>query len=214
MWTLLRHLWVLEWRTKYRVYNSLLYALSTSFIASLVVSRYPGVSVWSGLMWFLMLFNAITACSDAFRNEGERRHIFYRQLSRPEDIFFSRFLFHGLFGLLLVCLQFGLLCFFIGAPSAHWSSMFLHILIGSVSLMGVLSLTSAIAAMSGNNVSMMAVLSFPLLIPVLMIGLEGTLQAGLGDSLGHAWKFAMGNTAMGGLVAALGYLLFPYLWNA
>ncbi len=214
MWTLLQHLWVLEWRTKYRVYNSLLYALSTSFIASLVVSRYPGVSVWSGLMWFLMLFNAITACSDAFRNEGERRHIFYRQLSRPEDIFFSRFLFHGLFGLLLVCLQFGLLCFFIGAPSAHWSSMFLHILIGSVSLMGVLSLTSAIAAMSGNNVSMMAVLSFPLLIPVLMIGLEGTLQAGLGDSLEQAWKFAMGNTAMGGLVAALGYLLFPYLWNA
>ena len=53
-------------------------------------------------MWFLMLFNAITASSDAFRNEGERRHIFYRQLSRPEDIFL-RFLFHGLFGLLLVC---------------------------------------------------------------------------------------------------------------
>ncbi len=165
-------------------------------------------------MWFLMLFNSITACSDAFRNEGERRHIFYRQLSRPEDIFFSRFLFHGLFGLLLVSLQFGLLCFFIGAPSAHWSSMFLHILIGAVSLMGVLSLTSAIAAMSGNNVSMMAVLSFPLLIPVLMIGLEGTLQAGLGDSLQQAWKFALGNTAMGGLVATLGYLLFPYLWNA
>lgn len=91
--------------------------------------------------------------------------------------------------------------------------MFLHILIGSVSLMGVLSLTSAIAAMSGNNVSMMAVLSFPLLIPVLMIGLEGTLQAGLGDSLEQAWKFALGNMAMGGLVAALGYLLFPYLWN-
>ena len=67
--------------------------------------------------------------------------------------------------------------------------------------------------MSGNNISMMAVLSFPLLIPVLMIGLEGTLQAGLGDS-GQAWKFLPWETRPWvGLWLPWATLLFPYLWN-
>ena len=169
----------LEWRERNGLYNTLLYALATSYIASLVVGSQPGVGVWSGLMWFLMLFNSITASSGSFRNEGSNRYTYYFQIARPHDLFISHWIYNLIYGLIVVTIQFLLLVFFIGSPSDEMMPMFIQILMGSIGLMGVLSLTSAIAALSDNNVSLMAILSFPLLIPVLIIGLRGTVLAGL-----------------------------------
>jgi heme exporter protein B len=203
----------LEWRERNGLFNTLLYALATSYIASLVFEIGPGVKVWSGLIWFLMLFNSITASSASFRHEAGSRFMYYHQLVEPQQLFLAKWIYNILYGLILILIQYGLLQFFIGAPTEQGVAYLLQLVAGATGLMGVLTLTSAIASLSGNNVSLMAVLSFPLLIPVLLIGLRGTVKAGIDASWSELWPYIGANLGMSALVAALGYLLFPYLWR-
>ena len=89
----------------------------------------------------------------------------------------------------------------------------MHLLVGALSLSSVLSMTAGIASRTGNNTALMSVLSFPLLIPALVLGLKGSLLAALDVPLFQSTTFLFANLALSALVFALGYLLFPYLWS-
>lgn len=203
----------LEWRERSGIFNTLLYALATAYIASLALGQSTGAQVWTGLMWFLMLFNAITASSGSFRHEAGHRYAYYQQLVDPAALFLAKWVYNVIYGLLLGVLQFVLLYFFIGSPGGEIFLFLIQIASGALGLMGVLTLTSGIAALSGNNVSLMAILSFPLLIPVLLIGLRGSVLAAIGASWSEVLPFVGGNLGMSALAAGMGYLLFPYLWR-
>ena len=90
---------------------------------------------------------------------------------------------------------------------------FLVVLTGSVTFSTVFTMVSAIAAKAGNNGTLMAILSFPVIIPVIMLLIKISKSAmdGVDRSLTYS-NFGV-LTAINVIVIAVSLILFPYLWR-
>ncbi len=72
---------------------------------------------------------------------------------------------------------------------------------------------SAIASKAGNNGTLMAILSFPVIIPVILILIRLSKNAmdGLERSVSYSDMGVL--CAINAIVMATALLLFPYLWR-
>ncbi len=90
---------------------------------------------------------------------------------------------------------------------------FLTVLLGSLSFSTVFTMISAIASKAGNNGTLMAILSFPVIIPVILVLIR--LSKSAMDGVDRS--FFYGNIgvlfAINFIVIATSLLLFPYLWR-
>ncbi|MBP6334954.1 MAG: ABC transporter permease, partial [Bacteroidia bacterium] len=85
--------------------------------------------------------------------------------------------------------------------------------LGSAGFSSVLSMVRAIASKAGNNSTLMAVLSFPIIIPLLMTTIRFSKNAMDGLAWSVNINFMIILISLNVLVIALSYLLFPYLWR-
>jgi heme exporter protein B len=89
----------------------------------------------------------------------------------------------------------------------------LAVVLGGIGFATVLTLISAIAARSGNGLGLMAILGFPLVLPMLLAVMRASKLA----LDGVAWSVT--STYFGGLLlldvitVTLAWVLFPYLWR-
>jgi heme exporter protein B len=76
-----------------------------------------------------------------------------------------------------------------------------------------LSMVSAIASKTSSNFSLMAILSFPMLIPLLIVLIKLSKNAldGLDRTLSYPYIGVL--LLINLLVVLLSYVLFPYLWR-
>jgi heme exporter protein B len=90
---------------------------------------------------------------------------------------------------------------------------FLVVLTGSITFSTVFTMVSAIAAKAGNNGTLMAILSFPVIIPVIMLLVKISKSAmdGIERSLTYGNFGVLG--AINVIVIAISLILFPYLWR-
>jgi heme exporter protein B len=84
---------------------------------------------------------------------------------------------------------------------------------GSLALSAVFTFLSAIAARAQQNAALMAILGFPLVIPVLMILSSLALSAISPVYQEGWWVMMLVLLALGVLVIILGLILFPFLWQ-
>jgi heme exporter protein B len=88
----------------------------------------------------------------------------------------------------------------------------LALLFSSSGLSGVLSLMSAIAS-KANNVSLMAILSFPVIMPLIMVSIKLSKHAIDGLAWSVSYNYLLILIMLNFIVIALSTLLFPYLWR-
>ena len=100
-----------------------------------------------------------------------------------------------------------------GNPIQGTSLFALTLLLGVWGLSSVLTLISGIASRSVNSTTLMAILSFPVLIPLLLMIIRLTGYA----IDGQDWNFAGGKivilAALNVIAVTMSYILFPYLWK-
>ncbi len=101
----------------------------------------------------------------------------------------------------------------IGNPVVDMQLFILSLILGSMGLSTVLSMVSAIASRAGHSAALMPILSFPVLLPMLMT----TIRLSKNSIDGLDWMVSQPLViilaALNVLVAAMGFLLFPYLWK-
>jgi heme exporter protein B len=90
----------------------------------------------------------------------------------------------------------------------------LVLMLASLGFSAVLTLMSAIASKAENNFTLMSVLSFPVLIPVLVLVLRISKQAIDGLSWSVSYDFLMILGSINVICLVLSVLLFPYLWRS
>jgi heme exporter protein B len=200
----------LELRQRSFVFQSALYALSTAYIASLSFPNGTTAQTWNGLLWITLAFNSITANTHGFDREAGPRYHYLLGLVRPESLFLAKCALSIGIGLSLALLNLFLFSVFLGWPAQNGLGYMIHSIIGAAGFGVLLTTTSALASRTGRNLGLMAVLSLPLLIPSLLIGVRGGERFALGLP---AYEYSLGSLGLGLLAGALGYLLFPYLWR-
>ena len=90
---------------------------------------------------------------------------------------------------------------------------YLAVLLGSISFSMVFTLLSAIASKAGNNGTIMAILCFPIIIPVILVLVRFSKNAMDGLDRSASQHDLIVLTAINGLVLATSLLLFPFIWR-
>jgi heme exporter protein B len=219
-WELLKKEVVLEWRSKYAFNGVLLYVVSTVFICYISFNLTPGFNksegykvVWNVLFWIIILFASVNAIAKSFMQESKSRLLYYYSIASPHAIILSKTIYNiALMSLLSVLALIVYLLFFtntLGDPLFY----FMVVVLGSISFSTVFTMISAIASKAGNNGTLMAILSFPVIIPVILILIRLSKNAmdGIERSLSYGDICVL--CAINAIVMATALLLFPYLWR-
>ncbi|PIB37119.1 ABC transporter permease [Reichenbachiella sp. 5M10] len=208
---------VLEWRHKYALNGILLYTFSTIFICYLsfeVLHARVDQFSWNALYWIIILFTSISTVAKSFIQEKEGRQLYYFNLVRPQSIILSKILYNSGLLILLSILAFGVFSLVLGNRVQDPGFFLLIILAGTVGFATTLSLMSGIASKADNNGMLMAILSFPVIIPILLMIIKLSRNAIDGIARSESLDELLTLLAIDMIVGTLAYLLFPYLWRS
>src|SRR4051794_37334330 len=185
---------LLEWRSKYAFNGVLLYVVSTVFVCYISFRLTPGFEgsksypiVWNVLFWIIMLFASVNAIAKSFMQESKSRLLYYYSIASPQAVILSKTIYNILLMSLLSILALLVYILFFTNTVGDPLYYFLTVLLGSISFSTVFTMISAIASKAGNNGTLMAILSFPVIIPVilLLIRLSKNAMDGIERSLSY-----------------------------
>lgn len=204
---------LLEWRQKYAFNGILLYVISTVVVVYLAFMEIEGVA-WITLFWIIMLFASVNAVAKSFLQESQNRQLYYYTLASPEAIILSKMVYNVLLLLFLATLALGVYSVLLGYPIENTSLFLTTVILGAVGFALCFTLISAISSKASNNATLMPVLSFPVVIPVLSLLITLSKAAVLGiEGDGNAEKDILVLLAIDGIMLVLSFILFPYLWR-
>ncbi len=202
-----------EWKQKYAFQGLLLYVVSTVFVCYLSFKQIIDPPTWNALFWIILLFAGVNAVAKSFMQESRGRLLYFYTLADARSVIMAKTVYSLLLMITLSIISLIFYSLFVGSPVVNYPMYFLAMVLGSAGFATVLSMVSAIAAKAGSNTTLMAVLSFPILIPLLMTTIRFSKNAMDGLAWSVNVNFMIILVSLNALVIALSYLLFPYLWR-
>lgn len=206
----------LEWRQRYALHGLLLYLASTIFVCYLSFkAKQHSINpiTWNTLFWIILLFIAINAIAKSFTQEPGQRNLFYYTLVSPEAVIHSKIIYNSIvmIGVSLIGILF--YSWVMGNPVGNMPLYLLSIVLGSIGLASTLTLMAGIAAQAENSATLMAVLSFPIIIPLFLLLLKLSKSAMDGISIQENFDEIAILGALNTIVVVLSGILFPYIWR-
>jgi heme exporter protein B len=211
---LIRKELLLEWKQKYALNGLLLYALSMVFVISLGLQRSLPPQAWNVVFWIILLFVCVNAVAKSFMGESQGQMLYMYNLAGPRAVIVAKLVYHIL---LMWALALVTLLFFVwfsgSAPIVDPLQYCVTVLVGSSTFTANMTLVSAIAARAQNKTTLLAVLSFPLVIPQMLVAISCSGKA----LLGQGWAESSGELIFSGIfvviIGAVSVILFPYIWR-
>lgn len=216
---LLRKDLLIEFRNRYVLGGIALYVLSSVMVIYFALNYNNSLKelspvVWGVLFWLIILFSSINAIANGFFREAESRTFYYYYLASPQAIILSKLIYNFIFTLLLILLAFLVFALMIGNPVSDLPLFLLIALLGGTGYSFLFTLMGAIASRAGNNATLIAILGFPIIIPLLIFITKLTAASISGGAGGSD---SLKNLALLGafdlMQALLAYVLFPYIWR-
>ncbi|MCX6297171.1 MAG: heme exporter protein CcmB [Bacteroidetes bacterium] len=202
----------LEMRNKYALGGILLYVVSTVFVSYLSFKKIVTPATWNALFWIILLFASINAIAKSFIGETRGKLLYMYTLASPQAVILSKIIYNSFLLLVLSGLCLLTYTLFIGNIIQDLPLFLITLLLGSFGFSSLLTMVSAIASKAGNNFTLMAILSFPIMIPLLMVLIK--LSKNAIDGL-ERWdlNYLLVLMFLNFIIVALSYLLFRYLWR-
>ena len=209
---LLHKEFLLEWRQKYAINGLLMYILTTVFIIYITFNQVEA-KVWNTLFWILMLFIATNTITKSFIQENKSRLLYYYTLADPRAILSSKIIYNT-----ILMIAFSIICFviysiIIGNPLQNFKLFFIALILGSIGFSFTFTTISLIVAKANNNGTLMAILSFPVIIPMLLMLIKLSKSSLMPDMDITHTKEIMTLVAIDTIMLSMSYILFPYLWR-
>jgi heme exporter protein B len=208
---------VLEWRQRYALNGMLLYVVSTVLICYMSFNLSAGgieKPTWNALYWIILLFAAVNAVAKSFVQERYGRFLYYYTLVSPQGIILSKIVYNAILMLLLSLVGYGFYSLMLDNPVEDHFLFILSILLGAAGFSTTLTMVSGIASKASNNSVLMAILSFPVIIPMLLMLMKVSKNAMDGLERAASSDEILTLAAINMIVITLSYILFPYLWRS
>lgn len=205
---------LLELRQQHTFYGILLYIASTIFVLYLSMPGSPEASVWNSLFWVIQLFVCVNTVAKSFLQESRGRMLYFYSIASPVEFIIAKLLFNTILMALMSMVSLLLFFTFLDNPVSD-SLRFLGIVIlGGTSISLVFTLMSAIAAKAQQNAALIAILGFPVILPILLL-LMRLSKAAFAEIFrdGAILQLTALIGLMDVLVIVLAIILFPFLWK-
>ncbi|MCS7013498.1 MAG: heme exporter protein CcmB [Chloroherpetonaceae bacterium] len=207
---------LLEVRTRYGINTILLFVLiSVSLLTFSLAGETLQKELLAALLWNTIFFTAMVALQRGFVSEVERGTALFLALSAtPAAIFLGKMLYNLILAMLVNVLIAVLYVATLNLEIVNWAIFLLALLLGSIGAATSLTLIGVIVANTTARGGLFAVLSFPILLPLLLLVVRATKIATMDDA-----PFARAETEMQLLAAyslltfTLSLVLFDYIWE-
>jgi heme exporter protein B len=205
-----------ELRTRYAINALLMFVVVTlAVIMFSLVGETMTPGALTGMLWVVMFFAAMSGLSRSFVSEEERGTTMTLQLlATPTAVYLGKLMFNivlvialNLFIVALFLLtmdqfvvrQFGLFC--------------LVMLMGSLGIASATTIIAAIIAKANTKGTLFPVLSFPVLLPLLMAGINATKIAVEEQHWTSVWPDLqlLGSYII--VITTVSFLLFDFVWK-
>ena len=210
---LIKKEFLLEFRQKSTLAGILVYIVATVFISALCFKKIIHPTVWNALFWTIFMFIAVNVSSKSFMQETKGKGLFNYLYYNPRQFILSKIIYNMLLMAVLSLLTFFFYSWFVGSMVQDMGMFLLALIFSSSAFSGILSLMSAIASKANNNISLMAILSFPVLMPLLLVSVKLSKHAIDGLAWSVSYKYLLILIMLNFVVVALATLLFNYLWK-
>jgi heme exporter protein B len=214
---LLKKEFVLELRRKSVISGLGLYLFSLIFICYLTFNLRQNsinANTWSALFWLTILFSVVNSVAKSFIGEKKGTLIYYYTIASPQQIITAKFIYNTILCLVISLAGYLLFSVFIFNPVQDQVTFLIGLLLTSIGFSASLSFISGIAAKANNSNVLMAVLSFPVVISILLMAVRLTKNTldGLDPSI--STDEILNLLAINCIAGALAYVLFPYIWRS
>jgi heme exporter protein B len=202
----------LEMRNKYALGGILLYVVSTVFVSYLSFKQIINPATWNALFWIILLFASINGVAKSFINETRGRLLYLYTLVSPQAVILSKIAYNLVLLSVISALCLFVYTLFVGNIIQDLPLFLVTLLLGSFGFSSLLTMVSAIASKTSNNFTLMAILSFPIMMPLLMVLIKLSKNAIDGLDLWDTNSLLI-LVFLNVIIIALSYLLFRYLWR-
>lgn len=204
---------LLELRQQHTLYGVLLYIASTIFVLYLSVDELEA-NVWNGLFWVIQLFVCVNAVAKSFLQESRGKMLYYFSIVSPVEFIIAKIIYNV--GLMICMSLISLLLygFFLSSPVNNAMQFTGIVMLGGASISLVFTLMSAIAAKANQNAALVAILGFPVILPLLLL-LMRLSKAAFNEIFREGALLQLSGLIVGldALIIAMAVVLFPYLWK-
>jgi len=156
----------------------------------------------------------VNGIAKSFIGEKKGTLIYYYSIASPQSIIISKIIYNAGLSLVLSLMGYFLFSVFINNPIQDQALFLTTLLLTSFGFSASLSLISAIASKTTNSNILMAVLSFPIIIALLLLAIKITKNALDGLARSFSQDELLNLLAINCIMVALAYLLFPYIWRS
>jgi heme exporter protein B len=207
----------IEWRQKYAINGILLYLVSSIFVVYLTFSlRNESIpsNTWNALFWIIILFSSVNGVAKSFIQESENRQLYYYTIANPQAILASKIVYN--FFLTLILAFVGLLFYslIMGSVIQNSGLFIVNVFFAAFGFSSTLTLVSSIASKASSSATLMAILSFPIILPILLVVVRVSNNALNGLGWSSSYDEILLLMAIDAIIAAVAFLLFPYLWRS
>ncbi len=210
--TLLRKEFLLEFRQRYAISGIVLYVFSMIFVVY-VASIKVAAPVWNILFWLIVLFASINAVVKSFVQESGARQLYYYQLTNPTMLLLAKIVYNTLLLLVLSSLSFVIYSVVAGNPVKDLFLFSIVLLLGSFGFSIAFTFIASIAAKANNSATLMAILSFPIILPILMTLMRlSAISLRLIQDTSYL-RDITNLLAIDTILITLTFVLFPYVWR-
>jgi heme exporter protein B len=168
----------------------------------------------SALLWIILFFAATSGLSRVFvKEEDAHTAKTLRLAARPLAVLGGKYLFNLILLLALDALIVPLYCALMGYAVRGVGGLVLVLLSGAVALAATATIVAAIIARASGSTTLFAILSVPLVLPLLVMLIQGTRAAAVSSELTAVLPALQGIVSLGGAVIIVSVYLFPAVWH-
>jgi len=215
IWFVFRKDLLQEFNTRYAFNSILLFALITLTAVSFAIGTFSaGSEVKAALLWIILFFSSMSGLSHIFVKEEETHTAdTLKLLAQPYQVFAGKLLFNFF---LLVVLEIIIIPLFFILMNFEVTSLFMFFLVllsGTIGLAGGGTMVAAIVSKASAKGALFTVLSFPILLPILIVGIDATksvLRAGNSEGIYLSLQTLF---AFGMVINTVSFLLFDFVWK-
>jgi len=201
-----------EWKGKYAIAGAFLHIFTAVLITFLAL---PGMDKphFSAIFWIVVIFTTLQGISRAFITMRKGSFVFWQQMISPTVFLGARLI--SSFLLMLVFTLFSYIVFTTihgSVSETGWHFLIVSIFTGA-GISSIFTISSSMAVKTDNPGVLLPVLTFPVIIPVLLIGVKAGKNAIDGLGFSSFLPEILLLTLLDILIVFLGLVLIKFVWK-
>lgn len=184
----------------------------TAMLSMLSQPRITG-SIWNTLFWITLILGTITAISKNFTLVSKGRWLYWNQLSSPLETLISKMIYGWISMIAMSLINLLFFAWFMGIPIIHIGNYYILLILTTGGISTVYTFIGAIASKTGNSGFLAPVLSLPLIMPLILVGIKASLKTLNPVLVSSINKDLMLLGALDLMIIILSAVLFQALWK-